>query len=125
VRGRPAGERRDERFSVADGEAGALVGRLFEFVDHGDGVVLHGNAAAALCVCDELVGAQAKFAGAGYRLEEAGGAEVGPVDVGFFEKLQRFFMRSGDGNPFGGKMAGLEDGDHQGRLRVILRRLRQ
>jgi hypothetical protein len=38
--------------------------RFFQFVDEGDGVVLHGDFAVALGIADELVFAEAEFSGA-------------------------------------------------------------
>ena len=74
-------ESRWTRDSVADGEAGALLGGFFKFVDQGDGIVLHRDATVALRVGDELVGAEAKLAGALAGLEECCRTEVCPVDV--------------------------------------------
>ena len=53
------------RTSVADGELCALVSGPFELVSQCDGIVLHGDAAVALCIRDELIGVKAEFAGAG------------------------------------------------------------
>ncbi len=83
--------------------------RLFELVYECDGVVLHRDAAGALCIGDKLAGIEAKLAGARARLKETSGTEIGPVDVGFFEQLKCFFVGGSDGEPFGGKMAGLDD----------------
>lgn len=66
---------------VADREAFADVCWVLEFIHESDGVVLERNAAVAVGVSDELVFAEAEFAGAFTWFEETGGAEVGPRNV--------------------------------------------
>src|ERR1700733_1531441 len=90
---------------VADGEAGALVLWVLEFVYESDGVVGEGDFAVALGVGYEIVEVEAELAGAGTGLEEGCGLEASPVDIGFFDELEGFGVGLSDGEPFGGDMA--------------------
>src|SRR5437764_9002142 len=66
---------------VADGQLATLMSRCLYLIYQGDGVVLERNAAVPLLVRDKLGSAQPKFARSLARLEKAGRAEVGPIDV--------------------------------------------
>ena len=87
---------------------------VFELVDEGDGVVGEGDFAVALGVGYEVVAVEAEFAGAGAGFEEGCGVEGGPVDVGFFDELEGVGVGPGDGEPFGGEMAAVFEGDAGG-----------
>lgn len=99
------------RWLVADGEALALELGTLQFVDEGDGVVFHRDAAVVLVVGDEVVFAEAEFSGALAGLKECSGAEAGPVDVGLFDEFESVGVGGGDGEPLGREMTAGEEGD--------------
>jgi len=97
--------------SVADGEALALVPGLFQLVDESDGIVLHGDAAVALGVADELIFAETELARSLAGFEEACRTEAGPVDSGLLNEVESVAVGFCDASPFGGQMSALEEGD--------------
>ena len=58
-----------------------MVFRVFQFINHRHGVILHRNMAVAVLVHDKIVLAQSEFAGFFARLQRTGGREEDPVDL--------------------------------------------
>jgi hypothetical protein len=55
--------------------------RMFGLVKHGDREVLHGDSAAPVVICEQLIGANAVLAGSLAGLKQSGWADVDPIDV--------------------------------------------
>src|SRR4030095_12382096 len=66
-------------FLVADGEPRAMMARLLDLVEQGDGIILVADMALSIVRRQQLVGAEAKLAGALARTEEDRWRKEGPV----------------------------------------------
>src|SRR5579862_3051887 len=88
--------------------------RLFQLVNQCYRVVLHGNAALLRRIGNELVLAEAKLAGPLTRCEVRGRCQVGPVDRGRFQHVQRLEMRFCDRVVRLGQMPRIDEGDTWG-----------
>src|SRR5271156_3420003 len=104
----------DKTKSIADSEALADVLGVFGPGGGGDGVFVGGDGAGSLFVGDEVVFAETEFAGALAGLDESGGREVGPVEVGFVEEVFGFAVGDGDVLVFRGQEARGDDVDAGG-----------
>lgn len=97
--------------SVADREALADVGRLLEFVDGGDRVILPGNV-APLVAGQKLILAQPELAGALARSNRRRGREVGPIEVLFLpQEVEKFAAFGRLGLVGGGKLRRVDELD--------------
>jgi hypothetical protein len=73
-----AAPRRDP--SIADRKARLRVFRLFDFIDHGDRVILVGNAAVAFVVLEQLIAAETEFSGG----DDCGRREADRIETTFW-----------------------------------------
>src|SRR5271163_3326634 len=90
--------------SVCCGEALADVLRILQFVDQRNGVILRRNSAGTRLVGDQVVFADAEFAGALAWLNEDRRTERSPIQARLAQNLLRIAMGDGDRHPLHGKM---------------------
>lgn len=95
--------------SIADRKTLAAMAGSLEFVNDGDGIVFHRDAALAVFVGGQFIATETKYPSALARFEVGTGAEVSPVDIGREQKCQGFAMRFGNRLPFFGKEGSVDE----------------
>ena len=88
-----------------------MVGALFQFIDHGDRIVFHQDAALAVRGGDQLVGADTGFSGARAGLDVRGRRDAGPVDVRLAQRPVRRLSCSIEAEGLLSRLHGQRNGD--------------